>query len=84
MPKKENDAESIKKVLRELDKNKLVKFVVERWNEQAKLQKYATLAVVLAMLGTIILLNLWNKLTLESNGWIIAALMGYLFGRIQK
>jgi len=79
-----NDAEKINKVLRQLEKSKFVKHLAELWAGQERLQKYTTLFVVLAVLGTIIVLNWWGKLTPESNGWIIAALIGYLFGRGQK
>ena len=80
----QDDYEGIKNLLRELEKNKFAKHVAGLWDEQVKLQKKATLVVVLAVLVTIVLLNLWGKLTSESNGWIIAALIGYLFGRGQK
>ena len=79
-----DDYESIKELLHELEKNKFVKFVTEKLNEQAKLQKQTTLLIAIAVLGTILLLNWGSKLTPESNGWIIAALIGYLFGRGQK
>jgi len=79
-----DDYERVKEVLQELEKSKFIKHIAEMWNEQAKLQKKATLVVVLAILSAIVLLNLWGKLTPESNGWIIAALIGYLFGRGQN
>ncbi len=79
-----SDYEGIKKVLQEFERNKFVRFLSEQWSEQAKLQAQATLLIVLAVLGTIVILNWWGKLTPESNGWIIAALIGYLFGRGQK
>ena len=79
----QDDYESVKEILRELEKNKFVKHVADMWGEQAKLKKKTTMVVVLAILAVILILNWWSKLTPESNGWIIAALIGYLFGRGQ-
>lgn len=73
--------ESLTEILHELEKNKFVKLLMERWHEQTKLRMQNTLIVVSAVLITILLLNFWGKLSMESNGWIIAALIGYLFGR---
>jgi len=79
-----NDYEGIKEILRELEKNKFCKFVAEQLSEQEKIQKITTILIIIAVLLTIVVLNWWNKLTPESNGWILAALIGYLFGRGQK
>ena len=79
-----DDAEQINKILRELEKNKFVKLLMERWFERAKMSSIMTALTVFAILLTILLLNLMGKLTMESNGWIIAALIGYLFGRVNQ
>jgi xanthine/uracil permease len=76
-----DDAEQIKKVLQALEKSKLVKRVVEYWYEQPKIHARTTIIIVSLVLLTILLLNLMGKLSMESNGWIIALLLGYLFGR---
>jgi hypothetical protein len=76
-----NEEESFTDILRELDKNKFVRLILERWNEQAKRNMQTTIVIVLAVLATILILNWWGKLSVESNGWVIAALIGYLFGR---
>jgi len=73
--------ESVSDVLRELDNNKFAKAVMERLEIQSKRNMQTTLIIVLAVLATLLLLNWGEKLTSEANGWIIAALIGYLFGR---
>ena len=80
----DDDYEGIRKVLQELDKNKFVKYLTDKLHEQSKMQMLTTAFIVSAVLAVLLLLNWGDKLTQESNGWIIAALMGYLFGRGQK
>ena len=80
-----DDAESINKVLRELEKNKFVKRYMEQQRELSKAHMRTTIIIVGTILVTMLLLNWGGKLSMESNGWLLAALMGYLFGRgIQK
>lgn len=80
-----NDVESIIEVLHALEKSKFVKQLakqfMENWREQSKRSMKTTTIIVIALLATILLLNLLGKLSMEANGWIIAALIGYLFGR---
>jgi hypothetical protein len=57
---------------------------MERWYERAKMNTIMTALIVFAVLLTILLLNWGGKLSMESNGWIIAALIGYLFGRVNQ
>lgn len=78
---KNNDIQSINELLRELENNKFVKSLTEHWHKLAEARMRTTLLIVFAVLATILLLNLGGKLTPESNGWILAALLGYLFGR---
>lgn len=73
--------ESITEVLHELDKNQFIKQALASWLVQSKKKMWTTLAVVSAILVTVLLLNWGGKLSMESNGWILAALIGYLFGR---
>ena len=80
----QDDYEGVKKLLQELEKSKFAKQCIDYWHEQAKMHMQTTLIIVAAVLITILLLNWGGKLTVESNGWIIAALLGYLFGRGQK
>jgi hypothetical protein len=77
----EEKEESFTDVLHELEKNKFAKSVVEKLHEQSKLNMWITITAVIAVLLTILLLNYGGKLTEESNGWIIAAIVGYVFGR---
>lgn len=72
--------ETFTDILHELEKNKFAKLVMERWSEQSKRNMQTTITIVIAVLLTILLLNWGEKLSVESNGWIIAALIG-LFGR---
>lgn len=76
-----NEEESLTDVLRELEKNKFAKSVLEKLHMQSKMNMWVTITSVLAVLVTILLLNWGGKLTEESNGWIIAAIVGYVFGR---
>jgi cytochrome b len=76
------DVDDIGKLLSMLEKTKFVKQFIEGWREQSKRNMQTTIIIVVAILATILLLNLLGKLSTESNGWIIAALIGYLFGRI--
>ncbi len=76
-----DDAKSVNEILRELEKNKFVKMLMERWHELSKARMQTTTILVFAILITMLLLNLGGKLSTESNGWILAALIGYLFGR---
>jgi len=80
-----DDVKSINELLHELEKNKFVKSLMNQWHELAKMRMQTTLLIVIVVLVTMLLLNLGGKLTPESNGWLLAALIGYLFGRgIQK
>lgn len=79
-----NQDESLTELLQELDKNKFVKSIAEKWQEQSKTNAKLTLILVAALLVTMLVLNWWGKLSMESNGWLLAALIGYLFGRSQK
>ncbi len=77
----QNDIESINELLKGLEKNKFVKSVMQNWHDLARVRMRTSLILVFAVLGTMLLLNLIGKLSIESNGWILAALIGYLFGR---
>jgi len=76
----QDDYESVK-FLRELEKSKFAKFIAQRWDEQAKMRMKTTLLITCVVLATILLLNWGAKLSQEANGWLLAALVGYLFGR---
>ncbi|MEM4255217.1 MAG: hypothetical protein QXR53_02715 [Candidatus Norongarragalinales archaeon] len=78
------DDERLTDVLRELDKNKFARMVADRWYDLSKQNAKMTTIIVFAVLATVLILNWQEKLTMETNGWVIASLIGYLFGRGQK
>lgn len=76
-----NKEETVTDILQELKKNKFAKSALDKWSEHAKSNRQVTFLLVLAILITMLILNWCGKMTTESNGWLLAALIGYLFGR---
>jgi divalent metal cation (Fe/Co/Zn/Cd) transporter len=76
-----DEMEGIKNILHELEKNRLVKKLEKDWHELSKMAMYTDIVLLCIVLITILLLNWLGKLSNEANGWLLAALIGYIFGR---
>ncbi len=68
----ENGEESFVDILRELDKNKFARQIADKIEQLQKESAKLNFLLIIGAFTTIIFLNYMNKLSMESNGWIIA------------